>query len=482
MNKRFLLTMQRILWALDIIMLAVVFFLVQTLFLEPLKLPNGLTENLQFTWAGFKKINWIYLIYVDIVWFLIAWLAGLYAEKIIISFEFFFRRTSKVYFIWYIFLGLYLSLEGTPPDGFATTPNITILVLLFVATPVIVLFIRIFLYEKTKTYFKEKGLLKRVLIIGYNSTSKKLVSYFEQEDINTEIVGFAENEQNVNELSNYPIISNIDLSVEVAKQHHVDEIYSTITPDQNPKLYQLIHQADHECIRFRIVPDFSVFIQGPIYVSYFNDMPILTLRSEPLDDLNNRHMKRTFDVIVSSCVILFVLSWLAPLICILILIESRGMPFFSQLRTGKNKKSFPCYKFRSMYVNKDADLKQATKNDDRITRVGRILRRTSLDEFPQFFNVLIGNMSIVGPRPHMVKHTDDYSKIVSQYMVRHFSKPGITGWAQINGYRGEISDLVQIRNRIQYDIWYMENWSLLLDIKIMFLTVFNILKGEEKAY
>ena len=454
--------MQRILWGLDILILTGVFLLIQKYLLH-------------------YKYNWEYVFLANTIWIIIAWQGGIYAEKSILSFELFFRRTIKVYFIWFIFLSLYLFIVRSDID-FVGLTTILIIVTLLIIIPIIALFLRIFIYEQTKIYFKEKGLLKRVLIIGYNSTSKKLVSYFEQEDINTEILGFAENEQNVNELSNYPIISNIDLAVEVAKQHYVDEIYSTITPEQNPKLYQLIHQADHECIRFRIVPDFSVFIQGPFYVSYFNDMPILTLRSEPLDDLNNRHIKRGFDILISLLVVVLILSWLAPLICILILIESRGMPFFSQLRTGKNKKSFPCYKFRSMYVNKESDLKQATKNDNRITKVGRVLRRTSLDEFPQFINVLIGNMSIVGPRPHMVKHTDDYSKIVNQYMVRHFSKPGITGWAQIHGYRGEINDLVQIRNRIQYDIWYMENWSLLLDVKIMFLTVFNILKGEEKAY
>ncbi|MEP6594633.1 MAG: exopolysaccharide biosynthesis polyprenyl glycosylphosphotransferase [Ginsengibacter sp.] len=467
MNKRFLLWMQRILITLDFIILFLVFFLTKQ------------------TWLG-DSLKYEYLPFIYIVWIIIAWQGGIYAEKSIISFELFFRKTLKVCFIWFIFVSLFLlsfySFSDSPEIHSGSFPIGVARIILLIVISIIALLIKIFIYEKTKTYFKEKGLLKRILIIGYNSTSKKLVSYFEQDDINTEILGFAENEQNVKELSNYPIISNIDSSVEIAKQYQVDEIYSTITPDQNPKLYQLIHQADHECIRFRIVPDFSVFIQGPFYVSYFNDMPILTLRSEPLDDLNNRHIKRGFDITISVLVILFILSWLAPLICLLIIFESPGMPFFSQLRTGKNKKSFPCYKFRSMHVNKESDLKQATKNDNRITKVGRILRRTSLDEFPQFINVLIGNMSIVGPRPHMVKHTDDYSKIVNQYMVRHFSKPGITGWAQIHGYRGEISDLVQIRNRIQYDIWYMENWSLLLDIKIMFLTVFNILKGEEKAY
>jgi len=448
--------------SLDIIILNLVFIIAKLFFDYPLAKDAASYFN--------------YGILINSFWIVTAWIGGVYAEKSIISFELFFTRTLKAYLIWFIcclVFYIYLLTGVAHSKGFLITMVVSFSVGLLIMR---------FLYIQIKIYFKGKGLLKRILIIGYNNTAKKLASYFEQEGVNTEILGFTENEQNVNELSNYPIISNIDLSVEVAKQHNVDEIFSTITPEQNPKLYQLIQQADQECIRFRIVPDFSLFIKGPFHVSYFNDMPVLLLRSESLDDFNNLLKKRIFDIIVSSLVILLVLSWLVPLLSILIKLESKGPVFFSQLRTGKNKKSFPCYKFRSMRVNKDSDVKQATKDDDRITKIGRFLRRTSLDEFPQFANVLIGNMSIVGPRPHMVKHTDDYSKIVNQYMVRHFSKPGITGWAQINGYRGEVNDLHQIRNRVEYDIWYMENWSLLLDIKIVFLTIFNILKGEEKAY
>jgi putative colanic acid biosynthesis UDP-glucose lipid carrier transferase len=462
MNKQFLQFMRLTLISLDILVLNLAFLITKFFFDRPL-------------FEGYYPY-FNYAALINGAWIVTAWFAGVYAEKSIISFEMFFQRTLKAYIVWFIcclVLYIYLLTEVPNSKGFLAT--------LTVLYSVGLLLMR-FLYIQIKIYFKGKGLLKRILIIGYNNTSKKLASYLEQEGINTEILGFTENEHNVNELSNYPIISNIDLSVEVAKQHQVDEIFSTVTPEQNPKLYQLIEQADQECIRFRIVPDFSVFIKGPFHVSYFNDMPILMLRSESLDDFNNRLKKRAFDVTVSLLAIIFVLTWLVPLLSILIVLESRGPVFFSQLRTGKNKKSFPCYKFRSMRVNTDSDSKQATKDDDRITKIGRFLRRTSLDEFPQFINVLIGNMSIVGPRPHMVKHTDDYSKIVSQYMVRHFSKPGITGWAQINGYRGEVNDLHQIRNRVEYDIWYMENWSLLLDLKIVFLTVFNILKGEEKAY
>ncbi|MEO6453559.1 MAG: undecaprenyl-phosphate glucose phosphotransferase [Ginsengibacter sp.] len=461
MNKQFLRFMRLTLISLDLIILSLIFIMTELFLKKPL------------------SSNWYYyfyyLILINLAWLFTAWLAGVYTEKSIISFELFFRRTLKAFPLWFICVLSYLYFFTKISTAKWFLPIITIEYSLG-------LLLMRFLYIQIKIYFKGKGLLKRILIIGYNDTSKKLASYFEQEGINTEILGFTENEQNVNELSNYPIISNIDLSVEVAKQHQVDEIFSTITPEQNPKLYQLIQQADQECIRFRIVPDFSMFIKGPFHVSYFNDMPILMLRSESLDDFDNRLKKRAFDVSISLLVILLVLTWLVPLLSLLIILESRGPVFFSQLRTGKNKKSFPCYKFRSMSVNNDSDSKQATKDDDRITKIGGFLRRTSLDEFPQFINVLIGNMSIVGPRPHMVKHTDDYSKIVNQYMVRHFSKPGITGWAQINGYRGEVNDLHQIRNRVEYDIWYMENWSLLLDIKIVFLTIFNILKGEEKAY
>lgn len=188
------------------------------------------------------------------------------------------------------------------------------------------------------------------------------------------------------------------------------------------------------------------------------------------------------DVVISSFVVIFILSWLVPLVGLLIYLESPGPIFFSQWRTGKNNKSFKLIKFRSMKINKDADTLQAKKNDRRVTRVGRFLRKTSLDELPQFINVLKGEMSVIGPRPHMLKHTEDYSKIVDQYMIRQFVKPGISGWAQVNGFRGEIHGHEQIVGRVECDIWYAENWSLWLDVRIMFLTIFSVLKGQKNAY
>lgn len=345
------------------------------------------------------------------------------------------------------------------------------------------LLINRFIYLGIFKYFKNSDfLIKKIIILGYNETAKKLASYFEHEGLNIQIIGFIEDEENVQELSHYPVFGNIPNALQIAKELKAQEIFSTITPEQNKDIYELMFQSEKECIRFRIVPNLSMFITREVHIEYYGELPILALRKEPLDDVGNRIKKRALDITVSLLVTIFILSWLIPLIGILIFLES-GMPiFFKQLRTGKDKNPFYCWKFRSMRNNKEADQKQATRNDNRITFWGRILRKTSLDEFPQFLNVLKGEMSLVGPRPHMIKHTTDYSKLVDGYMVRQFIKPGITGWAQVNGFRGEITNPEQIKMRVNKDLWYLENWTLWLDIKILFLTVYYVLKGDKKAY
>jgi putative colanic acid biosynthesis UDP-glucose lipid carrier transferase len=347
----------------------------------------------------------------------------------------------------------------------------------------IALLINRFLYLAIYQYFKKKDyLMSKVVVIGYNNLSKKLVNYLEEDGIHKEIVGYCEENENIHELSHYPILSNIDSAFEVCREHGITEIYSTIAPEHNPSIYRLIQNADQNCIRFKIVPDLGFFINKKMYIDYLKEIPVMMLRKEPLEDLGNRVKKRVFDLVVSSLVLIFILSWLVPLIAFLIWLESKGPVFFKQERSGKDNKVFYCLKFRSMYVNEQSHLQQATKNDRRITRIGRFLRRTSLDEFPQFINVLKGEMSIVGPRPHMLKHTDEYSQLIGMYMVRQFLKPGITGWAQVNGLRGETQTVSQMQQRVEHDLWYLENWSLILDLKIMYLTVFNTFKGDKNAF
>ena len=207
----------------------------------------------------------------------------------------------------------------------------------------------------------------------------------------------------------------------------------------------------------------------------------MTNHEEPLLDPTNKFIKRSFDICFSIVACICMLPFI-PIIALIIKVQSPGPIFFKQKRTGLNGETFDCYKFRSMHVNKNADLEQATKNDPRKTRWGDIMRKTNIDEFPQFWNVLMGDMSIVGPRPHMLKHTEEYSKLIDKYMMRHFVKPGITGWSQVTGFRGETKELSQMEGRVQGDIWYIEHWSFWLDIYIMYKTVANVIQGDKEAY
>lgn len=265
-------------------------------------------------------------------------------------------------------------------------------------------------------------------------------------------------------------------------ENAIDEIYCSISELSNKQIVEITDFADNNLKILKFLPDNKEIYSKKLKYEYYDYIPILSFRNIPLEDSINQVVKRSFDILFSSLVIVFILSWLTPIIAILIKLESRGPVFFKQSRNGFNYQEFDCFKFRSMTPNKDAHLHQATKGDQRITKVGRFLRKTSIDELPQFYNVLFGDMSVVGPRPHMVSHTNTYAKRIDKFMVRHFVKPGITGLAQISGFRGEIETDKDIIGRVKYDIFYIENWSLLLDLKIIVKTFLNAVNGEEKAY
>jgi putative colanic acid biosynthesis UDP-glucose lipid carrier transferase len=380
------------------------------------------------------------------------------------------------YLYWLIFIVLYLF--------FTRQYNLSRLFIgAVLCSQGIMLFLNRCILLFVRSYLKKHNLLvRKIVIIGYNDTAKKLASYLEEDDMNTQIVGFCEEKENVHELSNYPILDSIENSIAASRYYNVNEVYSTIAPEHNAGIYRLMKEADCACIHFRIIPDLSYFIKKTFFIEYLKDMPVISLRQEPLTDMYNRMRKRFFDIVFSLLVTVFILSWLIPLLGLTIFLESPGPVFFIQPRTGRDRKLFQCIKFRSMKLNAEANLKQAIINDTRITRVGKFLRKTNLDEFPQFLNVLWGDMSVVGPRPHMLKHTNDYSKLIDRYMVRQFLKPGITGWAQINGLRGETRILEQMQGRVEHDLWYMENWSLWLDVKIILITIGNMIVGEKNAY
>mgnify|MGYP000507073891 FL=1 len=333
-------------------------------------------------------------------------------------------------------------------------------------------------------FFRKSGFnYKKVILIGGGNVAEQLYNYIHKKDVfGIRLLGiFTDGETSFQVKENIKQGHFDDLQ-EFAIKNDVDEIYYTLPLTYTSKIKELISFSDKNMIRFKIIPDFRSFPFKRVNIDFFEDVPVITFRQEPLTDIVNQMIKRTFDVVFSFLVIVFLLSWLYPIIALLIKLSSKGPVLFRQVRSGLNNEEFMCFKFRSMSKNEDADNVQVTQGDVRITRIGSFLRKSSLDELPQFINVLMGDMSVVGPRPHMLKHTQEYSTLIEKYMVRQLVKPGITGVAQVKGYRGETKELKDMEGRVRADVWYIENWSLALDINLVALTVWNVIKGDEKAY
>lgn len=463
MNSRYIRFLQVLLASFDVLAVSMVFLVAELVFKDRVVIEG---------YPGYASVS----ASLSIAWLLVSIFLNVYHRNNILSFELFTRRSMQALAVFFLVLAFYQFLVHQVVMSRA-------FVLVFVLSMLAAILINRFLYLAVQHYFKNKDfLMDRVVILGYNDVSKKIIQFLEEKAINKEVIGICDEAENVRELSHYPILSNINNAIETCKKYKATEIYSSIAPEYNPEIYKMMQLADQHCIHFKIVPDISVFVNRRCHIDYMSDLPVLSVRNEPLEDLGNRIKKSIFDMGISILVLVLVLSWLIPLIGLIIWLDSGGPIFFTQKRSGKGNRKFSCIKFRSMRVNAQANELQATRNDQRFTRVGRFLRRTNLDEFPQFLNVLRGDMSIVGPRPHMLKHTVEFSQIVDQYMVRHFLKPGITGWAQVNGYRGEIDSVEKLERRIEHDLWYLEHWSVWLDLKILFLTFFSILKGDKNAF
>lgn len=262
---------------------------------------------------------------------------------------------------------------------------------------------------------------------------------------------------------------------------NTDDLFCSVSHTEASFLKDIMRYCDKHLIRFYYVPRMLYSINLGLKSERVGTIDLYTNHKEPLSEPICQFEKRFFDIVTSLMVCLFLLPFI-PLIALIIFVQSPGPIFFTQKRTGIDGKTFKCFKFRSMHVNKNADTVQATEDDPRKFPFGNFMRKYNIDEFPQFVNVLIGDMSIVGPRPHMLLHTDVYSKLIDKYMVRHYYKPGITGWAQVTGFRGETKELWQMEERIKRDIWYIEHWSFSLDLKIVFMTAKSLIISDEKAY
>ena len=319
----------------------------------------------------------------------------------------------------------------------------------------------------------------RVVIIGTNENAIRLSEEMESDaGFGYRVFGFFDKFQRPGFDKKY--LGTIDSLDSYVKAHAIDEIFFALS-GEDEMLRSVVKITDDNVLPFYYVPQLTKYLNRNFAITRIGSMPVLTLLHNPLKNPLNAFIKRTFDIVVSSIVIALSPLVLIP-VAIGIKLSSPGPIFFKQQRTGHLGRSFDCYKFRTMRVNTESDTAQATENDPRKTRFGDFLRRTSIDELPQFFNVLRGDMSIVGPRPHMLKHTDYYSELIKSYMVRHVVRPGITGWAQVNGYRGITDELWKMEKRVECDVWYIEHWNFFLDLKIIVRTVYNALAGDKNAF
>lgn len=355
--------------------------------------------------------------------------------------------------------------------------------LLFFALPAQKVALRV-LFKKVRN---SPNVQRKVLIVGAGQTGLNFYqNYVRNHHYGYQLTGFVDDQKNP--LLNGHYLGKTSELKSVIARHELDDIVVTLPMSRESEINDIVNLAEREGKRVRIIHNLEHFGNGRMRVDAMGHLSMITLRALPLDSLDNKIYKRLFDIAFSLLVVVCVLTWLFPLVALLIKLTSKGPVFFKQERWGLNNKTITCWKFRTMKACscKDVDEKgkyrQAHKNDPRITPVGRILRKTSLDEMPQFINVFLGSMSVIGPRPHPLPLNTESKDSIEKYMMRLWVKPGISGWAQVHGYRGETKDPLLMEKRVRHDLWYIENWTFWLDLQIIVQTLVNAVKGEENAY
>jgi len=325
------------------------------------------------------------------------------------------------------------------------------------------------------------------LIVGAGEVGEKFYSSITNNShFGYFLLGFIDDNEKLTLNGNY--LGKIDALQNILCSNKVDDVIIALPNYAEHKIEEIINVCEKHTTHVKIIPDYFKFVTGSKYsISMFDNLPIISLREDRINELHWRILKRLFDILFSLLIILVLLSWLLPLIICLIKLSSKGPVFFKQERWGRGNKRFFIWKFRTMDfsstdINEKGEYIHAIKNDPRIYLIGSILRKTNLDEIPQFWNVLKGQMSIVGPRPHPTPLNIESKDKIKQYMLRHLVKPGITGWAQIHGLRGNAKEVEIMQRRVFFDIWYIENWSFILDIQIIINTIWRTLTGDAHAY
>jgi len=432
-----------------------------------------------YTSLNIDKHELTNLIYSNILWVILARIYKPYSLK---RFQTSDKMLSKSFKLIIIYILIKLANYNLLRDQ--NEKNIYLFISQLSIFFVLVSTFKIILVYKLKTLRKKGINSKNVLIIGVSEESIKLIENFNEElSFGYKVIGYIDQSLDENlTKQNVKYLGKIENIKTILTDYKIDEVYKCIN-DKIVNTKEIISLCEDNFIRIKLIPNFQKHtINRRITTDFYKDQPIIHLRKEPLENILNKTQKRLFDIFFSSLVILTIFPWLFPLVAIIQKLTSKGYVFFLQERSGQDNVVFKCFKFRTMSQNEDNNKIGTLKNDPRITPFGKIIRKTRIDELPQFLNVLIGQMSIVGPRPHMVKHTEEYSKLVDEFLVRQFVKPGITGWAQTTGYIDESKKLQEMTDKVKKDVWYIENWSFLLDIKIIGMTILNIFKKDENAY
>ena len=419
--------------------------------------------------SGIPVFQDFYALFISCAWFIIASNLGFYEvyryTKVIAILNCTLKQTVA-------FTTCCLALAYFYPERY----SLSTLLLFITESVAVVLGFKLFIYFFLRKYrIIFGGNFRSVVLIGKEESVKPLKHFFEENlDYGYKLIKIFD--------LDYHESNNLEECFSFILKNGIDEIYCSMSDLSNMQVNDFILFADKNLKTLKFIPDQKQLLSLSTVFEYYDNIPVISQRTISLDESLHKIIKRIFDIVFSTIIIVGLLSWLIPILAIIIRMDSKGPLFFIQKRNGLNNQEFNCFKFRSMKLNEMADIEQVSKDDPRITKVGKFIRKTSIDELPQFFNVLLGNMSVVGPRPHMVSHTNMYAERIDKFMVRHFIKPGITGLAQTKGFRGEVETDKDIINRVRYDIFYIEKWSLLLDLKIIFITIYNTLKGDEKAY
>lgn len=425
-----------------------------------------------------RNYMFILLLLLNIVWFVNTNLSGFYSDFFTRSFSFQFFNILKIvlFQIGITVLFIFLTKEDLFTRNFIVFYGLILTISISLRTAI---------FKNILISLRRKGKnIRNLLIIGAGDVGKNFKeTIIYNPDFGYHFTGFLDDT-----IENKEVIGDLNQLDETLKQNEIDEVVIALSSQPPELLDELIRICNINAVRIHIIPDYFRFLSSRFHISSIGNFPIITARQEPLEEANRRFFKRSFDIVFSFLVLVFLLSWLYPIIALLIKLDSKGKVLFVQKRIGAKNQMFECYKFRTLTSESSQEtetFKPVLRGDKRVTILGNFLRKSNIDELPQFFNVLKGDMSVVGPRPHAIPYQDLYGKVFEEIKMRHNVRPGLTGWAQVNGLRGDVEDEEENNRRtilrMKYDLWYIENWTMLLDIQIIFMTIWQMIKGDTKA-